>query len=352
MVYWVNEAVGLFDQLIAEGQSARVFLELSALTLPGVIRVVLPISSFIATVYVINRLSRESELVVVQSTGFSSFRLARPVLYFGLIVALFMSILTHILVPLAARQLGERHAEIAQNVTARFFSDGRFLHPAEGLTFYIREIEPSGELVDIFLSDQRNSANPTIYTARRALLVRSDDGPRLLMYDGMAQTLNAERNMLISTGFSDFTYDISALLDNLGDRNPAMTELSTAELLRPDPVTVAIAGASTARFLAEGHERIMQPFLSTVTALVGFSCLLLGGFSRFGIWRQILFAVVLLVLIKVLDNSVTDAARNDARLWWLMYLPALAGIGISVLILWISEHPALFLRRRSTEGGA
>jgi hypothetical protein len=85
-VYWVNRAVGLFDQLIGDGQSALVFLEFSILTLPNAIRLVLPIAAFAATVYVVNRLMQESELVVMQATGFSAFRLARPVLYFGLTV--------------------------------------------------------------------------------------------------------------------------------------------------------------------------------------------------------------------------------------------------------------------------
>jgi lipopolysaccharide export system permease protein len=59
-VYWVNRAVGLFDQLIGDGQTALVFLEFSVLTLPNVIRLVLPISAFAACVYAINRLTQES----------------------------------------------------------------------------------------------------------------------------------------------------------------------------------------------------------------------------------------------------------------------------------------------------
>ena len=35
LVYWINQAVILFDQLIADGQTALVFLELPALTLRG-----------------------------------------------------------------------------------------------------------------------------------------------------------------------------------------------------------------------------------------------------------------------------------------------------------------------------
>lgn len=346
MVYWVNKAVGLFDQLIADGQSATVFLEFSALTLPQVVRIVLPISAFIATVYTINRLSRESELVVVQATGFSSFRLARPVAAFGLAVAIFLSLLSHILVPAAARQLAERESEIARNISARFFSDGSFLHPTDGLTLYIREIEPSGEMVDLFLSDQRNAARPTTYTARRALLLRSDEGPRLLMYDGMAQTLDRDTNKLATTSFTDFTYDISALIGDFGNRKPNIGELTTWQLLRAEPRLLSQTGSDRAWFLATAHGRIAEPFLAMVTALVGFSCLLLGGFSRFGIWRQIVFAVVLLVVIKALDNAVVDLARKDSSLVALVYLPVIVGLAISAVLLWISEHPALFQRRR------
>jgi lipopolysaccharide export system permease protein len=67
LVYWINRAVRLFDQIIASGESATVFLELSLLTLPNVIKLVLPVAAFAATVYVTNRLSNESELVVVQA---------------------------------------------------------------------------------------------------------------------------------------------------------------------------------------------------------------------------------------------------------------------------------------------
>ncbi len=85
-VYWINRAVVLFDRLIADGQSAWTFLEITALTLPYVIRIVLPVAALVAAIYATNRLSGESELVVMRATGFSPFRIARPVVYFGLIV--------------------------------------------------------------------------------------------------------------------------------------------------------------------------------------------------------------------------------------------------------------------------
>lgn len=351
LIYWVNRAVLLFDQLIADGQSAAVFLQITALTLPNVVRLVLPLSAFVAAAYVTNRLSSESELVVMQSTGYSGFRLARPVLYFGLIVAFLLTVLTQFLVPASRSELLKRQDEIAQNISARFLSEGNFLHPAEGITFYIREISPEGELRDIFLSDRRNATRPTIYTAKRALLVRDPAGPKLLMFDGQTQTVQAEGQRLARTRFSDFAYDIGAIVPQQSGPARIREQLSTLELLSLDPELLEETGDTRAAFLNEAHNRISQPLLAIVTALVGFSCLLLGGFSRFGKWRQILAAVVLLVVIKSLDNVANDLAWRDERLWMLVYGPVLLGLLICWLLLWASSRPFLFSRRLSRGPG-
>ena len=42
LVYWVNRAVRLFDELIANGQSMAVFLEFTSLTLPWMISIITP----------------------------------------------------------------------------------------------------------------------------------------------------------------------------------------------------------------------------------------------------------------------------------------------------------------------
>ena len=141
---WVNRGVSLFDQLISDGQSALVFLEFTALGLPKLVTTVLPIATFAATAYVTNRMSNESELTVIQATGTGPFRMMQPVLVFGLLVCLMASVLHHVLMPLAQQQLSQRESEITQNAPARLLTEGRFLHPSEGVTFYTQQIGEDG----------------------------------------------------------------------------------------------------------------------------------------------------------------------------------------------------------------
>lgn len=349
-VYWINRAVILFDQLIADGQSAGVFIEFTALSLPNVIRLVLPMAAFVATVYATNRLSTESELVVIQATGFSAWRMARPVLVFGLVVTLLMAVLVHVLVPASRAQLAERQAEIANNITSRFVTEGRFLHPTRGITFYIRAISPQGELRDVFLSDSRSPGTTTTYTARRAFLVRREDGPKLIMFDGSAQTLSAETERLFTTSFTDFAYDIGALIEATAFSRDDIRHYSTATLFAPSEAALAATGKSRAEFLYEGHLRIAQPFTALVAALIGFSTLLLGGFSRFGLWRQIVLAVGLLIAVQMLETMAAGAARGNVALWPVVYLPVVVGLAISAVLLVLADRPALFARRRNRGG--
>ena len=349
LVYWVNRAVVLFDQLIANGQSAAVFLEFTALTLPNVIRLVLPVAAFAGTIYVTNRLTTESELVVVQATGFSPWRLIRPVMAFGVIVFLMSSVLAHLLVPISSARLADRTAEISENMTARLLSEGRFLHPSDGVTFYIREITSQGVLQNIFLSDARTTGRPITYTAREALLVRGETAPNLVMIDGMAQVYDTADRRLSITRFDDFAFDLDGLVEGVSNDKRRPDELPTTTLLKASPETLAITRSTRSALIGEAHERFSNALNGFVAPLIAFSALLIGGFSRFGIWRQIIGAIMALILVQMLTQMGQGVVRRDAGLWLLAYLGPLVGFGLSMGLLALAANPGFLRRRRRRE---
>jgi lipopolysaccharide export system permease protein len=345
MVYWINRAVRLFDQIIASGESAGVFLELSVLALPSVIKLVMPVAAFAATVYVTNRLSNESELVIAQQAGLGPWRLARPVLVFGLIVATFAAALAHVLVPASLARLADRQDELAENVTARLLAEGRFLHPSDGITFYIARISPQGELDDVFLSDAREPGRRMTYTADRALLARNEASPRLIMFDGMLQDLDLETGRLSVTRYDQLTLDIASILGAPEGTRADVTEVYTGDLLAASPALLEATRATVGTALYEAHGRITHTLLSVVAPLLGFATLLLGGFSRFGIWRRVVGAVALLVLVQSVGLATAQLPIKRPELWPLYYLPTAVGLAIVAAVLTASSRPALFRPR-------
>ncbi|RXV61736.1 LPS export ABC transporter permease LptF [Roseovarius sp. A46] len=343
-IFWINKAVRMFDKLIGDGQPAWVFFEFTALTLPAVIGSMLPIAAFAAAVYVVHRLSADSELAVVQATGYSPWRLARAVVVFGLIVALMMSILAHLLIPNSLSQLRMREDEVSRNVTAQLLTAGEFLHPAPGVTFYTREITPEGELRDVFLSDRRNPGSAVTYTSSRAYLVQDPAGTRLVMVAGLAQNMQQSGQKLFTTHFEDFSHDISSLVSRDAINLNKLAFAGTPELLRDPQAVAARTGAAPGAVMAELHGRFTAALMCLVAALVGFATLLVGAFSRFGVWRQVLVAFGLLVGLKLIESAVLAPVLVTAALWPLLYLPSLGGLALAVGILWLAQRPGVWRR--------
>jgi lipopolysaccharide export system permease protein len=349
-LFWINRAVLLFDRLIGDGQSALVFLEFTALGLPRLITTVLPIAAFAGAAYVTNRMSTEAELTVLQATGSGPWRLARPVFVYGLCVALMLSVLSHFLVPLAQGQLSERESEISQNVTARLLTEGTFLHPTNQVTFYTGAIGADGVLRDVFLSDRRNAEKSVIYTAEEAYLVRNGEGTTLIMVDGTAQRLDRTAKTLSTAQFRDFSFDISALVDKDTPRALSLRAMTTPMLLGNLAAVEAETGDSRDVIVEELHSRFAQPLFSIVAAMIGFATLLVGGYSRFGVWREVAIAFGLLILIDGLRGKVSDIVRDDPDQWFMMYLPTAIGCLLIVAMLSHAAHPgwrARLHRRRA-----
>lgn len=340
-VYWINRAVSLFDDLLNDGQTALVVLEFTALTLPLVISVVLPVAAFAATAYGTNRLAGESELVAMQSAGLGPWRLARPVLVFGIMVGLMVAVLVHGLVPMARARLADRSAEIAENVTAQFLRPGAFQYPASDVTLFIRDIAADGRLLDLFIEDGRDPARQVTYTAQESLVVRTETGPVLILLEGMAQELRPRDGVpaLSVTRFDEFSYDIGALFSARGDRRRDLRDFGTLALLSADAALLQATGATPGDARREAHERLAQPLLSPIAAMLGFATLLIGGFSRFGVWRQVGWAILGLIAVQFLSNAAANQVGRDAALWPILYLPAGFGAVLSAGLLWLAARP-------------
>jgi lipopolysaccharide export system permease protein len=332
-VVWLTQAVRLIDTVISSGQPAAVFIEFSILVLPQVFVVVLPLAGLGATLYAINRLYAEAELIVMMATGYGPAALVRPVATFGLLLMTLMAITTMVLVPLGTARLQERTQEIRADLAGAFIVERQFIHPAPGLTLFITETGRAGEMAGLFLHDERIAARPVTYSAERALLLREGEQARIVMLDGVALTRGAGA-ALNSVVFDQFVFDLSELLRADRERAPRPAEYSVRALLDPSPEMLERGGHGRAAFVAEAHWKLVLPLLALLYPIVALVTVLAGPYRRGGFGKRIAVAIGLGILFHSITLLSRSRVQNDAELWPVMYLGFALGALYAGAVVW------------------
>lgn len=338
-VFWISRSIGLFSQLLAGGHSPWVFFELTAFTLPSLVRTVMPMSVFAAVVYVTNRLRRESELVVMQATGSSPLRLARPVVYFAALAAVMIGTITLVLRPESIAAYDARSAELEQDVAAKLLREGTFLHPLDGVVVYFGEINADSTLRDVYISDRRNPESPLTYTATEAYLVPQDNQVFVVMVDGMAVRFSSENEALSVTWFEDFTFDITRYGQLSDAEQRSLKAAATLDLIFDRDSLGADQGFDEGALIEELHERLSWIGICAAVSLIGFAALLMGAHTRFGLWSQIGMAFVVLIAIEGARGAAGNAVIRDPSVWWLYHVPTLLGCLAAVMFLSFAGRP-------------
>ncbi|MGB0353569.1 MAG: LPS export ABC transporter permease LptF [Paracoccaceae bacterium] len=358
-VYWINQGVDLFGQLISDGQTILAFLELTTLALPPIIMMVLPVAGFVATLYVFNRLITDSELVILQTAGISPLRLLRPVFYFGAIMAFLVAGLSNGLAPQAEAQFRKRSNILGNDLIAQLMRAGVFQSPISGITIYISDISPEGELQGLFIHDRRSETREVTYRADRGYLLRDAENARMILLSGRSISLDRVTNRLSNLSFERLNYDITQAQSPtaLGSNEEPENEraMSTPALIAADQDLANRAGIPLDRIKWQLHYRFAQAMFAFFVPLIAASCLMLRNFSRLGLWAQIMLAVGLVIPLQMSKNLLSAQVINAPHLAPLAYVqPLLCAVvfGAVLLAVYKTAHWRLMRQPDLVEGGA
>src|SRR5882757_3932164 len=145
-VIWLVLILPLLDLVINRGQSAPTFLYLILLLLPTPLVIIMPIAFFFATLFTLQRLQGDSELVVMASAGYSLRQLAVPVLGCAAMVMVLTYACLLYLRPAGERALSDKVVDIRADVAGALLNEGEFNTSQQGLTVFIRQLSNKGEI--------------------------------------------------------------------------------------------------------------------------------------------------------------------------------------------------------------
>ncbi len=328
---WLTQSLRFVSLVVDRGLSLRVFLQLTGLLIPGFVAVILPITTFVVTQFVFQRLAGDRELTVMRAAGLSPSRIARPAMYCVAIAVALSYVLDVWIVPASYHRFREYEFEIRNKMAAFLLQEGVFTPVSPTMTVYIRTREPDGTLRGILVEDDRQKAVRATILAEHGHLEPNGDVPKVVLYNGSREEIDRKTGRLDVLTFRRNTIDLSNGAKDDDIRYRDSNEMSLGELFHPDPREVQ--PRDRGKFAVEGHRRLSAPLTAFSFAMAALLAVLSGGFSRHGSTLRPLVAILSVVGLLAVGLVVQSVAARSPALIPLIWIEAvLPGLVCAVLL--------------------
>ncbi len=342
-VIWVTQALRDIDIMTSQGQNLLVFVGITGLIVPLLILVIAPIALLIAVAHVLNKLSNDSEIIVMNSAGISPWLLLRAFVPVTLVVSLLVLTISAYFAPKGLRMLRDWLTEVRANVVSNIVQPGRFSTIEAGVTIRIRERRNNGQLLGIFLDDRRNPAERVTVLAESGDLLDNDNGTFLILQKGMVQRQQADERDPAIVAFDRYAFDLSQFAGGPQAVKYSIRERYLWQLMWPgaDPLYKEQPG----QFRAELFDRLIAPFYPLAFLVIAFAYLGAPRTNRQSRALSLAGAIGGVALLRLIGFVSTVFGVNFPWMVWLQFaaLAAALAAGLTIVRRGIIIEPPAFV---------
>ena len=274
-IVWIALALRQLNLVTSQGQDVWLFIKMTLLALPNLMALIAPIALLVATIHVLNRLSGDSELIVMTAGGATIWNIARPLLLVACFVAAGVSAVNHLGMPWSLRLLREYVIQVRTDLITQVIQPGKFSTPENNLTFHIRERTLDGELRGLVMHDARDQKQVSTFLSERGWIIKQDRDAYLLMETGHILRRSAAGEPVRIIEFQKYAVDLARF--EAKEQGPELKprERYYDELVHP-AADDTLARTQPGLLRAELHERFSSPlypfaFVLIAVAFVGQS---------------------------------------------------------------------------------
>ena len=327
-----TQSFRLLSLVIENSATMMIFFELLGLSALTFLPLIMPLGLGTAIVFVYNKLSTDSEMVVMRSAGLSPMRLIEPALMLAAGVTVICFLMTLWITPAANRDLVILQNKMRDSYAIFLSHPGSFNDLSDGLTFYANKRGPNGSLEGILIHDVRQPGNSITTMAATGQVVDNGGEPHMIIFNGRRQELDRTTGKLSELVFDQYVLDLDALRNTPTGRVPDPRELTVSELIHPT-VEMLRARGPMSHFTGELHTRLATPFLSFSYGLIGLASILAGAFNRRGMSGRILIGAVAIIVTQTTFMTLSGIVARSSGLAVIIYLIALlpAPVGLALI---------------------
>jgi lipopolysaccharide export system permease protein len=345
-VIWVTQALRDIDIMTSQGQTILVFVGITGLIIPLLVLVIAPIALLIAVAHVLNKLSTDSEIIVMNAAGMSPWLLFRAFMAAALVVSLLVGSVSAYFAPKGLRMLRDWLTEVRANVVSTIVQPGRFTSIENGVTIHIRERRPNGQLLGIFLDDRRNPKERITVLAENGELLDNDNGTFLVLQKGVLQRQEAGQQDPAMVLFERNAFDLSQFAGGVQSVKYSIRERYLWQLLFPDPKDQFYI-EQPGQYRAELHDRLIAPFYPLAFTVIAFAYLGAPRTTRQSRTLSMVGAIGGVALLRLLGFASTVFGANTPWMLSIQYAALIAAFVLGLFVIrrgLILEPPAFIIK--------
>jgi lipopolysaccharide export system permease protein len=269
---WITQALRDVDLMTNQGQSIFVFVGITSLLIPLLLTIIAPVALTIAVAYMLNKLGNDSELIVMNAAGMPPRVLFQPFLAAGIVASILVAALSAYVSPWALRELRRWANEARADFVGNIAVPGQFTTLLPRVTLHIRQREANGQLLGVFIDDQRDDKERVTMLAERGNIVKTNRGTYLVLENGSAQRHEAARRDPTIVLFDSYGFDLSEMIPTPTNVKYSTRERFLWELYNPIPGD-PLFNDSMGQVRAELHDRLTAPLYPLAFVFVTFAYL-------------------------------------------------------------------------------
>ncbi len=314
----LSQTLTFLDILVGQHQGVAVFVKVILLTLPQMLAMVLPIAVFVATLFTLNRLHTEQEIVVCYAGGMSRWQVTAPAFRMAVAAALLTLVVNLWVQPAAMRALRDELFRVRTDLAASLVREGEFNSPSAGLTVYAQSVDSEGLLKNVFIHEDKPNGESSTFTADRGLITSRNNHPVMILKSGSNQQFNA-KGVLNYLAFGEYVFDLTPYLNTTEQVSYKISDRYLHELFYPDTSNIWDL-RNKKKFLTEGNYRLSSPLYTITFMALAVYGVLGGSFSRVGYGRRIGAVAGTAIVVRILGFAAQSLCDGTPALNVLQYL--------------------------------
>jgi lipopolysaccharide export system permease protein len=326
-VVWIGVALRQLELMTSQGQDVIRFLTMTSLAIPSMLALIAPIALLIASIHALNRLSSDSELIVMTAAGQPAWALLKPLGLMALLVALGVSAVNHVVGPWSQRTLREYTILVRSDLISQVIQPWRFTEPEPRLTIHIRDRSAGGDLLGLMLHDGRDHKQIASYLAEKAQIIKQGGGEYLRMEKGHIVRHSEKDKAPQIIAFAEYVIDLNQLEQRSSDTAGVRPrERFTPDLIGP-AMDTKVAGRERGRYAAELHERCASALYPLAFVLIVLAYAGSAQSTRQNRFRGLVAAFSAGLICRLLGIAANNMVSGRPQNAWLMYaIPAGAAL--------------------------